>query len=320
MDVSVVVTAYNEERFIGRCLSSLLSQDAGFELIVVDDGSTDDTSVVVEKFAAEHPGRVKLLRLERNVGVGNARNIGAARASGRVVVFLDADMEFPPDFIRKTVNPILKGEAVATCNSTEVIGNVDNPWVKVQGQRIRGVLQAGKTGFVRAIDRQFFLAAGGFDASKGFFDDTTFHRKTGLEAAVVDVPLIHHNPDTAGEVFWRNRWIGRSVLKAHKRSEVLAMFAKRLLDLSPFIGFLLLVFPDLLLRVFGMLSLVFFIAVVKRHRVLPSHSWRESLRLRLFYVPAYRWVKALGFITGLVESLSGRGWRPYVYQVFEKKG
>ncbi|MEM4154627.1 MAG: hypothetical protein QXX49_03870 [Candidatus Caldarchaeum sp.] len=70
----------------------------------------------------------------------------------------------------------------------------------------------------------------------------------------------------------------------------------------------------------GVLSFVFFGVVVKRHGVLASESWRESLRIRLLYVPAYRWIKALGFITGLVESLLGRGWTANVYEIFEKKG
>ncbi|MEM4306322.1 MAG: hypothetical protein QXD61_10155 [Candidatus Caldarchaeum sp.] len=67
----------------------------------------------------------------------------------------------------------------------------------------------------------------------------------------------------------------------------------------------------------GVLSFVFFGVVVKRHGVLASESWRESLRIRLLYVPAYRWIKALGFITGLVESLMGRGWRRLVMRVDE---
>lgn len=167
MIVSVVVTAFNEERFIGRCLSSLLSQDMDFEIIVVDDGSGDGTSRVVDSFVKQYPSRVRLVRLEKNQGLGNARNIGARHSSGRVVVFLDADMEFPPDFVRKLVAPVLEGAALASCNSSEVIANTGNPWVKVQGQKVRGVGQAAKTGFIRAVDRQFFLSAGGFDASNG---------------------------------------------------------------------------------------------------------------------------------------------------------
>ncbi|MDW8042252.1 MAG: glycosyltransferase family 2 protein [Nitrososphaerota archaeon] len=74
--ISVVVTAHNEERFIERCLSSLLKQDIDFEIVVVDDGSKDRTSQVVETFVNDYPGRVRLIRLERNRGLGNARNIG----------------------------------------------------------------------------------------------------------------------------------------------------------------------------------------------------------------------------------------------------
>ncbi|MEM4409257.1 MAG: glycosyltransferase family 2 protein, partial [Candidatus Caldarchaeum sp.] len=200
---------------------SLVSQDFDVEVIVVDDGSRDGTARVVEEFVHSHPDKVRLVRLERNMGLGNARNVGVSLARGSVVVFLDADMEFQPDFVRRLTEPILSGKTLATCHSTEIVGNACNPWVKAQGQKIRGFPQAARTGSIRAVDKRFFLQSGGFDASKGYFDDTSFHEKTGLESVVVDVSLIHRNPDTVREIFWRNRWIGRSVLKAHKLVEVL---------------------------------------------------------------------------------------------------
>jgi glycosyltransferase involved in cell wall biosynthesis len=85
--VSVVIPAYNSARTLPRSLSSVFSQTYGnHEVIVVDDGSTDDTEAVVRQYGE----RVILIRQE-NAGAGAARNRGASAASGRLLAFLDAD-------------------------------------------------------------------------------------------------------------------------------------------------------------------------------------------------------------------------------------
>lgn len=137
--VTVVVTTFNEEAHVGRCIESLLNQDFnGMEILVVDDGSTDKTPEIVKTYLQRNPDKIRLIRLPKNLGLGNARNIGALNANGEIVVFLDADMVFPCDFIRRLVSPILDGSCIASCYEYEVIANTDNPWVKVQGQEVRG--------------------------------------------------------------------------------------------------------------------------------------------------------------------------------------
>jgi glycosyltransferase involved in cell wall biosynthesis len=89
--VSVVVPCYNQARFLGEAIESVLAQSHPlFEVVVVDDGSTDDTSEV----AARYPG-VRLVRQE-NRGLSGARNAGLARSRGEYVVFLDADDRLLP--------------------------------------------------------------------------------------------------------------------------------------------------------------------------------------------------------------------------------
>lgn len=88
--VSVVVPAFNAERFIARCLDSALNQTAGdLEVIVVDDGSQDRTSEIV-RAAMSRDGRVRLLRQD-NGGVSCARNLGLSNARGRFIAPLDHD-------------------------------------------------------------------------------------------------------------------------------------------------------------------------------------------------------------------------------------
>jgi glycosyltransferase involved in cell wall biosynthesis len=86
----VVIPCYNQARFLGEAVESVLCQThADFEVIVVDDGSTDDTAEVASSYAAED-ARVRLVRQE-NRGLAGARNRGLAESRGEYVVFLDSD-------------------------------------------------------------------------------------------------------------------------------------------------------------------------------------------------------------------------------------
>ena len=111
--VSVVIPAYNAERFIGEAIESVLAQThPPFEVVVVDDGSTDATATV----ARGYPG-VTLIQRE-NGGIGAARNTGVAAATGDWLAFLDADDTWPPDRLSA-----LLAEAEA-CGADAVFGTV----------------------------------------------------------------------------------------------------------------------------------------------------------------------------------------------------
>lgn len=94
MDISVVVPLYNKARTVSRAIGSVLDQPHIREVVVVDDGSTDESAAIVEdKFG----DRVRLIR-QHNQGPGIARNVGASVAGGDVLAFLDADDEWLPGF------------------------------------------------------------------------------------------------------------------------------------------------------------------------------------------------------------------------------
>ena len=110
--VSIIIPTYNEERNIGRLLSSIKKQRvSGIETIVVDDGSKDKTITIAKKYTSKVYSR---LHAERSV----QRNFGARRARGKYVLFLDADMELTPGVVRDCLDTINKFKGLVIPETT----------------------------------------------------------------------------------------------------------------------------------------------------------------------------------------------------------
>lgn len=115
MKISVIIPTYNEKESLGDCIESLGTQTfKDFEIIVVDDGSTDGTVQVLENLASSLPN-FKFVR-ELHKGPGAARNLGAKHANGNILVLVDADMTFDKNFLETLVHPIEKGEVKGVFN------------------------------------------------------------------------------------------------------------------------------------------------------------------------------------------------------------
>lgn len=121
--ISVIVPVYNAEQYLKRCVDSILSQTLNhFELILVDDGSTDSSPTILDDYA-KRDSRVKVVH-QQNAGVSVARNKGLELASGEYVGFIDSDDEVEPCMYEKLLARLSEsGADIAFCDSVAINGD-----------------------------------------------------------------------------------------------------------------------------------------------------------------------------------------------------
>lgn len=140
--ISVIVPVYNVSMYLEKCVESLLAQTfADFELILVDDGSSDESGGICDSYE-EKDSRVQAIH-QRNAGVSAARNRGLARARGTYIAFVDADDWAAPEMLENLLHEITWNETdMAICRFYEVtdgkkeIHNDHFPWGVYEGEKI----------------------------------------------------------------------------------------------------------------------------------------------------------------------------------------
>jgi len=196
--VSVVMPAYNAERFIGAALESIQAQSfADFEVVVVDDGSQDDTAAIVAA-AAARDRRIRLLRLPHG-GVAVARSEGVRAARGALITFLDADDLWRPDRLARHVDFLARNPAtdlvVGEVLLFEAIGAGLEPLAGSAHVQLRGVCLGATT-----LRTTVFEKVGLFDDRLLHAEDLDFLlrvHEAGLGIAVErDVALLYRRHDT----------------------------------------------------------------------------------------------------------------------------
>ena len=121
--ISVIVPMYNDEKYIKSCLDSVINQNyKDIEIIVVDDGSTDNSLLIVKKIA-EKDNRIKIIN-RKNGGRSIARNTGIENSTGEFLMFVDADDELEIDAINKLYIAINKENSDISVGSATVVYDV----------------------------------------------------------------------------------------------------------------------------------------------------------------------------------------------------
>jgi len=113
--ISVIVTFYNREDFLEECLQSIKNQTyKNFEVLMINDGSTDGSEVIAKKFQDED-SRFKLISSE-HIGFPLAKNLGLANVSGNYIIFLDSDDSAYPCWLQLLYNVLIDtGADISTC-------------------------------------------------------------------------------------------------------------------------------------------------------------------------------------------------------------
>lgn len=220
MKVSIIIAVYNEEKYINKCLVSLIEQSfQDFEIIVVDDGSTDKTSYVLSEIRS----RIKRDEIrnfqQKHQGPAVARNMGAKYAKGDILVFVDGDMYFDKKFLKDLIQPINLGKTKGTFSLEEYVANWDNVWARcwnynwnlINKRRIDPRRSDQQMDF-RAIRKFEFIRIGGFD-DIGYTDTWTLSEKLRYRPMATKALYYHYNPSSLFEVFNQAIWVAKRPYK-----------------------------------------------------------------------------------------------------------
>ncbi|MEJ2185764.1 MAG: glycosyltransferase family 2 protein [Gemmatimonadota bacterium] len=204
--VSVILPTRNRAGLLERALGSALAQEAvAFEVLVVDDASTDDSPGLLAALAARD-GRVRVLRQPERHGAAVARNRGAAEASAPFLAFLDDDDEWLPGKLQRQVDAAARSDAgVVSCRFAEVAadgtavpaGRVDLGMGRARTTLARGNVLGLSATMVR---RDVFRQVGGFDARLPRLQDWDLWIRLAAVASFLHVPdtlaVIHRSRDS----------------------------------------------------------------------------------------------------------------------------
>ena len=242
MDISIVIPTYNEFKVLLDCLKSLETQDySDFEVILVDDGSIDNTQELALNFKSK---KYKLIFLKQNhKGPGAARNLGASKAKGDILVFVDADMTFDKDFLKNLVKPIEQKKAKGTFSKEEYVSNWENVWARCwninegwEAKKRHPKNYPSKQKVFRAILKSEFEKVKGFTPG-GYNDDWSLSEKLDYEAEIAkNAKFYHKNPSSLKEIFLHAKWVGKRQYKFGLLGKIFAL-VRSSLPISVIIGF-----------------------------------------------------------------------------------
>lgn len=198
--LSVVIPVYNEGATVAETIRKVLSLPQLLEVIIVDDGSTDDTDRVVHELAAAD-ARVRVTRHEKNSGKTAALRTGFALTRGQIVIVQDADLEYDPAEIPIVIQPILEGHADVVLGSRFMVRKaarvlyfyhfLANKFLTFLSNVFTNLnmtdIETGYKAFRGEIIRNLIIRSSGFG-----FEVEVVAKVAKLKCAVYEVPISYY--------------------------------------------------------------------------------------------------------------------------------
>ncbi|HWG73754.1 MAG TPA: glycosyltransferase [Acidimicrobiales bacterium] len=245
--LSVVIPARNAERWLGDQLEALAGQevDGDWEVVLADNGSSDGTVDLFNRFASQLPS-IRVVDASEMKGQAFARNVGVAKTTGDLLVFLDADDVVAPGYLAAMAAALARCDLATARLDYEIL----NPaWLRAAqrpaGEEIAvhlGFLPAGAGGSL-AARRDVFERLGGFDVDMPPGEDLDFCWRAQLEGVELcfapDAVLWYRQRQTPAELFRQGRGYGRVHPALYKRYRSQGMPRRHGLTILRFWGGLL---------------------------------------------------------------------------------
>ena len=192
--VSFIIPVYNQETLLKRCVRSIPKRD-DIEIIIIDDGSTDNTHITIQELIREYPEHVGALICKENHGVSYARNLGIERAVGDYVIFVDSD-----DYLDTNKTSILIDKYLPT-NAWDVVfyNMITNNKMVYRSTRENRATRYGMFKFIR----KDFIGDIRFPVGNQYGEDRVFHEeimKKDPKWVCTDILIYYYNYPREGSL------------------------------------------------------------------------------------------------------------------------
>lgn len=304
--ITIIVPAWNEEHHIAECLVSLdRLRYPSFEVIVINDGSSDATLEIADGIA-ETDHRVKVISLGARMGVSHAMNVGASKAKGDLLVFIGADCVVAEEWLLEMIKGMERyGASCATGPVRSIPGELSS-WQRTnrefQLSWERANIRDGYTLFIHggnfAIDKDLFDNLGGFDENLPSKEDRDLYIRiiqSGVRIPFIEKAIVRHAvEETLAGYFHQSAWYAWGTMfltRKYKRCGT-AGFIRELSGLR-----------ELLLTILGFAVLVVFLLLT-----LVGATQYMLLWVSLFVLGLGSWRDVKGFVRILKGDHAPRAW------------
>ncbi len=278
LQVSVIIPVYNASNTLSQCIESLLSQTPfPAEIIAVDDNSDDNSVDILHEYQ-----EITTISTEKNSGPAVARNLGAARCSGEIILFVDADVVLPEGLISGLLNDFVENREISAvqtlyhpiCPAEDSVSRYQNFYYYYYAFRCNPRESAVFSTYCVGVKRETFLNLGGFDTSIP-------------EPTVEDEEFGYHLVEEGGRIL-----LDRSLQVEHLAEYSLKQFFRRRIRMSS-------------AQIKNGLR-KFRSRLIGRYASVKSNGTHHNplVILSIFLV----WAAALTLLSGIIASLCGLDW------------